>query len=132
MGSTNPYHTDRAVEFEELGITDLPKRAEEFGLRWHPLPVTDDRAPDHRLLDPWSELEPKLINDLKAGGRVVVHCKGGPGRAGTVACMILLTSGATERSDEAIAKVRAVRPGAIETLEQEEFLRNWQTARIGC
>lgn len=112
-------------EFEELNILDLPQLAVASNLRWHGLPITDGSPPDARFLEPWVSLGPTLVDGLKSGRKVVVHCKGGLGRAGTVACMLLLDSGAASDAENAMAKVREVRRGAIETLAQEAFLRTW-------
>lgn len=71
------------------------------------------------------QLAPQFVQALLTGERLVVHCKGGLGRAGTIACLLLLDSGAVTGADEAMDRVRAVRPGAIETPEQEVFLRAW-------
>ena len=73
----------------------------------------------------WASLGPTLVDGLRSGARVVVHCKGGLGRAGTVACMLLLESGAASDAENAMAKVREVRRGAMETAAQEAFLRAW-------
>lgn len=113
------------AEFEELGVAELPDMAREYGLMWHGLPITDGAAPDERFLIPWEVLEPELIGAMYAGKRVVVHCKGGLGRAGTVACLLLMSSRSSDSAAEAIARVRTVRPGAVETVEQEEFIRSW-------
>lgn len=113
-------------EFEELGIQELPDRANAHGLAWHGLPITDGCAPDDRFLTDWRALGPTWIENLRAGGRVVMHCKGGLGRAGTVACLFLLDSGTASDATAAITAVRQARPGAVETMEQEAFLRAWQ------
>ncbi len=112
-------------EFEELRISDLPQRAEDRGLAWHGLPITDGAAPDGRLLGKWQSLGPLLTTDLLAGAKVVVHCKGGLGRAGTVAAMLLLQTGAATDAADAISEVRRARPGAIETEQQEDFVKSW-------
>lgn len=114
-----------SYEFEELKITQLATTAHSVGIRWHGLPITDGAAPDARFLAPWKHLSPILIQGLIEGRKLVVHCKGGLGRAGTVACLLLMDSGTVGDADHAMAAVRAVRPGAIETPEQEAFLRNW-------
>ncbi|MDH1792817.1 cyclin-dependent kinase inhibitor 3 family protein [Stenotrophomonas sp. GD03819] len=112
-------------EFEELRILGLPERAAAHGLLWYGLPITDGAAPDTRLLEPWQSLGPKLTGSLLAGEKVIVHCKGGLGRAGTVASMLLLQAGGAVDGSDAISQVRAARPGAIETEEQENFVRGW-------
>jgi len=118
-------------EFGELEIPDLPTQARALGLRWYGLPITDGGAPDHRFLDLWTTLGPKLVSEIGGGARVVVHCKGGLGRAGTVACLLLLESGAASDADDAMLQVRAVRHGAIETSAQEAFLRAWPSPSFG-
>lgn len=77
------------------------------------------------MLEPWQSLGPKLTGSLLAGEKVIVHCKGGLGRAGTVASMLLLQAGGAVDGSDAISQVRAARPGAVETEEQENFVREW-------
>ena len=117
-------------EFDELQIPQLPERARAHGLIWHGLPITDGAAPDERFLTPWRTLGTQIVSDVLAGGRVVVHCKGRLGRAGTVAATILLDSGAAISADDAMRQVRAVRDNAIETVAQEQFLRSWQRGTV--
>ncbi|MCF3476675.1 cyclin-dependent kinase inhibitor 3 family protein [Stenotrophomonas maltophilia] len=112
-------------EFEELRVQELPKRAAQHGLEWHSLPITDGDAPDARFLEPWARLGPTLCSLLLAGGRVVVHCKGGLGRAGTVASLLLLDTDTFGDAESVIEAVRASRPGAVETQIQEAFIDNW-------
>lgn len=112
-------------EFDELFIASLPTRAIDHGLTWFGLPIADGSTPDHRLLDQWGDVGRLLADRLLSGERVVVHCKGGLGRAGTVASMLLLDTGAVHTGDEAISRVRSVRPGAVENEHQERFIRDW-------
>ena len=66
---------------------------------------------------------------------LLIHCGGGKGRAGTVAACYLAAYGFSKpRSDttqpfmsatEAINALRAIRPGSIETLQQEAFVSKW-------
>lgn len=119
-------------ELEELRITNLAERAQWYGLQWHWLPITDGAAPDERFLRPWRRLGPSLVGAIHGGERVVVHCKGGLGRAGTVASLLLIDSSEVTDAASAVCRVRAVRPGAIETAAQETFLQGWSdSSRTG-
>jgi protein-tyrosine phosphatase len=89
--------------------------ARERGLVWHGLPITDAAAPDERFLISWEVIESMLVDGMYAGEREAVHGKGGLGRAGTVACLLLVSSHSADFADGAIACVRVVRPGAVET-----------------
>jgi phosphoribosylglycinamide formyltransferase-1 len=110
--------TDR--ELASVGALDLGRLAVARGLAWHHLPIADFAAPDmawHRL---WEPLQPHLIALLRRGDRVSLHCFGGQGRSGMVAARLLAGLGLDPAT--AIAQVRAARPGAIETGEQERWV----------
>ena len=51
---------------------------------------------------------------------LAVHCEAGLGRTGTIVAMLLIAEGS--EVDEAVAKVRAAQPAAIETAAQMKFL----------
>jgi atypical dual specificity phosphatase len=51
---------------------------------------------------------------------VLVHCGEGKGRTGTVLAAYLVSKGAT--ADEAIERVKQLRPGSIENLDQENAI----------
>ena len=57
-----------------------------------------------------------------SGEGVVVHCKGGLGRAGTVAARLLLELIPDLDVSDAMREVRDVRAGAIESRAQERHL----------
>lgn len=107
-------------EFGLLGVPNLPSLAAAVGLEWHHLPIRDVSIPDGRFDEGWQSAGPRLSALLTGGGRVVVHCRGGLGRAGMVASMLLIEQGVAP--EDAIRRVRAARPGAIETKEQERFV----------
>ncbi|MBS0510007.1 MAG: cyclin-dependent kinase inhibitor 3 family protein [Proteobacteria bacterium] len=111
-----------AHELELLQVPDLGAQVVARGIAWHHLPIPDVQAPDERFATGWQRSGPALLDWLIAGQRVLVHCRGGFGRAGTVAAQLLVELGATPQ--DAIRRVRAARPGAIETAEQERYVLN--------
>jgi ADP-ribosyl-[dinitrogen reductase] hydrolase len=68
----------------------------------------------------WESAGKELRSMLGNGLDVLLHCRGGLGRAGTIAARLLVELGVEPLT--AIAKVREVRPGAIETRDQEQFV----------
>lgn len=107
-------------EIESLGVTGLLDMAESLGLEWHHLSIRDRDIPTASFEEQWVSVSPHLRQLLNEGKKIVVHCKGGLGRAGTIAARLLVELG--EDPDVAIKQVRDVRPGAIETSEQEDYV----------
>jgi ADP-ribosyl-[dinitrogen reductase] hydrolase len=109
-------------ELVALQVTGIKDAVESRHMNWHHLPIIDVSVPDERFHGAWPKAGAALRHRLSNGFDIVVHCKGGLGRAGTVAATLLVELGLTP--DNAINMVRAVRPGAIETREQEGFVHS--------
>lgn len=72
------------------------------------------------------ELGVRLIFEvLAAGEAVAVHCGGGLGRTGTVLACYLLESREDFGTEEAVRRVRALRPGSVETPTPLAAVRTW-------
>ncbi len=107
-------------EMRLLDVPDLGQRIASRGIAWHHLPIVDGTAPGPSFEQAWRVAGRSVVDALMQGGKVLVHCRGGLGRAGTVAACLLVEFGAAPR--QAIRQVRAARHGAIETREQERYV----------
>jgi len=106
-------------EMRELGVEDTAQRLPE-AIDYYQLPIPDAGIPDADWERAWQQVGPALRGNIAAGGRVLVHCKGGLGRTGLLAARILVEFGMTPA--EAVARVRAARHGSIETQEQLDYV----------
>jgi ADP-ribosyl-[dinitrogen reductase] hydrolase len=113
-----------AHELVSLGVPDLGDRVRERGIDWYHLPIVDLTAPDKCFEATWTTVAVTLRQRVTGGGRVLVHCRGGLGRAGTVAACLLVEFGV--RPEEAIQRVRIARPNALETSAQERYVRAYR------
>ena len=103
-------------ELDALKVAGLGEAVRARGMAWYHLPIRDVSVPCGAFEQAWEHAGPELRALVRSGASVLVHCKGGLGRAGMIAARLLVELGmAPER---AIAAVRAVRPGAIETRAQ--------------
>ena len=121
-GATHLLTLLEAHEFAELGVEALSERAGAAGLNWHHAPLVDTDVPDEAFEGQWALLGAALHAALDRGESMVVHCKGGIGRAGLIAARLLIERGEVVDAAESIRRVRSVRPDAIENARQEAFL----------
>jgi len=118
-----------ARELVDLSVSGLGEKVIAAGMDWLHLPIIDVSVPTAEWDRRWAEVRPGLNAALAGGGKVLVHCKGGLGRAGTVAARLLVERGIAPT--EAIASVRQVRPGALETREQKSYVHGLATIATG-
>ena len=90
-----------------------PGRLARYGLEEIHLPVADFTPPSPEQLDRGVEA---IARARAAGQCVAVHCGGGLGRTGTLLACYLVHQGL--RAETAVARVRAARPGSVETPTQ--------------
>ena len=108
-------------EFEKLsGKKYFVKKVYENKLNWYHLPISDLNAPNQEFKQKWEITKVLLKNELLEGKNIILHCRGGKGRAGTVAAILLVDFGYNKK--EAIDFVRSRRKGAIETEKQKNFI----------
>ena len=109
-------------EFESLSVQSLGKAVRARNIEWHRFPIRDGDVPTPEAMGRWRALSAALHRILESRGRLVVHCRGGLGRAGTIAALILIERG--RPAPDAIQEVRFARSGAVETAAQERWLES--------
>jgi atypical dual specificity phosphatase len=128
-GRDAPIDADAAF-LEENGITlvvtltEAPLPGPPFssrGIALLHLPVRDFSAP---TTDQIGRFVARTSSAIGAGGRVAVHCAYGMGRTGTFLAAYLVHTGLSSR--DAIAEVRRLRPGSVETAEQVAAVRAYE------
>jgi atypical dual specificity phosphatase len=106
-----------------VSLTETPLEQvfiEEFSFRYLHLPVMDFTAPTLDQVRQFLEFQRAAEAE---GQAVLVHCGAGLGRSGTMLACALVSRGMT--AQEAIDKIRTLRPYSIETLEQEDCVRRF-------
>ena len=98
-----------AAEMERVGAGGLRAELAAAGVDWLHCPVADSRVPDAG----WDAVGAVALGSLAAGQRVLVHCMGGCGRSGAAVLRLMVDAG--EAPEAALARLRAVRPCAVET-----------------
>ena len=112
-------------EFEKLcNKKYFVEKIYKNNLKWHHLPIIDLSAPNRDFKYKWETTKVLLKNELMKGQNIIFHCRGGKGRAGTIAAILLIDFGVDKK--EAIELVRSRRDGAIETKKQEDFIFSYR------
>lgn len=107
-------------EIQELYEGKLKSIYESFGFHVLQYPIPDHGIP--KSIKSFADFQAKLV-ELTDTNRVLVHCRAGLGRTGMVLAGLFIGLG--NDAEKAIRMVRLKNPDAIETEEQEEFLKNF-------
>ena len=110
-----------AKELDLYDVHELPEKVQDLGMTWIHLPIQDEQAPTKQFDLAWHTEGKALVDRLISGQRILLHCKGGLGRTGTVAAKLLIEFGYS--ADEAIAIARNARSDTIDSGQQENYVR---------
>lgn len=132
-GMARPGALEELIWLREQGIqllislTEEPLRRDwvnEAGLFAMHVPVVDLFPPSQKQIDLClSAINKARTRQFGAG----IHCGAGLGRTGTVLACYLVTQGLSGR--DALARVRQLRAGSVETPEQEEAVEEFARRR---
>jgi protein-tyrosine phosphatase len=125
MASLRAHGTDILVsaltlrEQTELGLTEEGAAAEAAGMEFHSVPIGDFGIPDRDEITPTLT---HLLERLRGGAHVVVHCWAGIGRSSLIAASLLALDGV--EPDEAWRLISDARGVSVpETDEQRAWIR---------
>lgn len=125
------YGTDTLVsvmeehEYSSYGIPELFEHDLLEGIEVLRFAIEDMNIPKEAQAEEYEALIRDIVDRMRQGKNVVVHCRGGLGRTGTVAGCVLAALG-RHTTEDAIKAVRNARRGTIQTHDQEEFVRRFE------
>jgi hypothetical protein len=111
----------KPAELVALKVPSLGQEIQRRGMAWCHLPIADYSVPTEAFERQWVSQGQEIRARLRRGDDVLLHCKGGLGRAGMMAARLLVELGM--EPEEAIRRVRRERKGAIETPSQLALVR---------
>ena len=106
-------------EKNKLGLDDLIWSKEE--VEYIQFPINDFSVPPKKKFNELKKLISFIKENLMLSKYVLIHCNGGKGRSGMIAALVLKAM----KEKDPIKKVREKVIGAIETEEQEIFVKDW-------
>ena len=106
-------------EKNKLGLDDLIWSKEE--VEYIQFPINDFSVPPKKKFNELKKLILFIKENLMLSKYVLIHCNGGKGRSGMIAALVLKAM----KEKDPIKKVREKVIGAIETEEQEIFVKDW-------
>lgn len=132
-GRLQPLHADLEA-LRDAGVTLVvsamspplaPEALHACSLAGMHVPIREFTAARHEQLEGFVT---RARAEIDGGGAVAVHCFAGMGRTGMLLAAYLVSDRGLG-GDDAIAHIRELRPGSIETSDQEEAVREFARRR---
>jgi ADP-ribosyl-[dinitrogen reductase] hydrolase len=109
-------------ELDRMGLAGLPSDVDVHGMGHRHLPIVDGSVPAPSQAEDVLHLLDDVRERILAERSVVFHCMAGLGRSGTLAALVVASL--WELPHDAIARVRAAQPRAVETVQQEHYVHD--------
>ncbi|MBW9264955.1 MAG: tyrosine-protein phosphatase [Candidatus Thiodiazotropha sp. (ex. Lucinisca nassula)] len=107
-------------ELANFEVSSLPDVVRQSGLSWFHFPVEDDAAPAEDFEQSWLASKPEVLAMIEQGKCVAIHCRGGSGRTGFMAAVIMRELGVDEA--QATDMVKSLRPNSLKLPAHTEYL----------
>ena len=110
------------AELSEFKADSLPAECAALGLAWFQLPVEDDCAPEAPFAAAFANHKTALLARLASGQTLAIHCRGGSGRTGLMAAILLLEAGYAPTQVKSL--VQGLRPKALTLTPHVDYLNS--------
>lgn len=107
-------------ELDTFGASLLPDICREVGILWLHLPIEDDAAPAEEFELAFAKHKAELLTLMRRKATIAIHCRGGSGRTGLMAAILLLLAGGSLA--EVITQVQLIRPNALTNVHQRGYI----------
>ena len=107
-------------ELDKFDASSLPDVVRQNGMIWFHFPVEDDAAPAEDFEQSWQASKPEVLALIEQGKGVAIHCRGGSGRTGFMAAVIMREMGMDQA--QAIDLVKGLRPNSLKLPAHTEYL----------
>ena len=115
------------LELRHVGadVKAYANSCQKLGINLVKQPIVEGSPPED--LEKWSEVVNSIVAHIvNDRGHVLLHCRGGIGRAGTLACNVLSSVADFANSKEVIDFVRARRDKrCVESMKQADFVAKY-------
>ena len=108
----------------DVGLHHENLLCQKYDIEFISFPILDRSVPNEAQTENLKELAQKLAHKINQDEKMIVHCRGGIGRAGMLCAAILIELG-THKNDviEKISKARGV--NIPDTTEQKDWIINY-------
>ncbi|BCV50625.1 phosphatase domain-containing putative toxin [Shewanella algae] len=107
-------------ELDTFGASLLPDICGEVGIRWLHLPIEDDASPAEEFELAFAKHKSVLQTLMQNNATIAIHCRGGSGRTGLMAAILLLLAGGSLA--QVITQVQSIRPNALTNVNQRGYI----------
>lgn len=108
-------------ELEALSLPNFSTEVAQKNIDWFQLPIEDDCAPSQPFEHAWNTSKDALLALVKNKKTLVIHCRGGTGRTGLMAAILLFEAG--EQWPTIKAQIQSVRPKALTLSAHTDYLK---------